>query len=73
MPWGLDAAERGMLRAIHPNIVDVRDVDVRRRRSFALIMALLCRLPVPTLGVVGWPPFVVVRFGGMHAAIDSIV
>lgn len=65
MPWGIDVNEQSGLRAIHPNIAGVREVDIGRGRGFVFgfLAPLLDRLPLPAFLANKRPAFVVVRFG----------
>jgi O-methyltransferase involved in polyketide biosynthesis len=69
MPWGLDVDEQPTLRAIHPNIVAVRDVDLGRGQSFVFrhIVPLVDRLPLPSAIKNKRPAFVVITFGDQRA------
>jgi O-methyltransferase involved in polyketide biosynthesis len=65
MPWGIDVNEQDGLRAIHPNIVGVREVDIGRGQGFAFgfLIPLLSHLPMPGFIANKRPAFVIVRFG----------
>ena len=65
MPWGIDVNELAGLRAIHPNIVSVREVDIGRGQGFVFgsLIPFLSRLPIPGFIANKRPAFVVVRFG----------
>ena len=65
MPWGIDVNELDGLRAIHPNIVGVREVDIGRGQGFAFgfLIPLLSHLPIPGFVANKRPAFVVVSFG----------
>jgi O-methyltransferase involved in polyketide biosynthesis len=64
MPWGLDVDEQPTLRAIHPNIVAVRDVDIGRGITFLFrhVVPLFDHLPSAIRNK--RPSLVVVTFGG---------
>ena len=49
MPWGIDVNEQAGLRAIHPNIVGVREVDIGRGQGFVFgfLFPFLGHLPLP--------------------------
>ena len=63
MPWGIDVNEQAGLRAIHPNIVDVREVHIGRGQGFAFrfLIPLFHRLPSAIANK--RPALVVLRFG----------
>jgi O-methyltransferase involved in polyketide biosynthesis len=65
MPWGLNVSEQASLAGIHPNIVEVRDVNIGRGQSFLFgyLIPFLSRLPLPSAVVDKRPAFVMVRFG----------
>jgi O-methyltransferase involved in polyketide biosynthesis len=65
MPWGIDVSEQAGLRAIHPNIVAVREVDIGRGQGFAFgfLIPLLSHIPMPASIANKRPAFVVLRFG----------
>ena len=65
MPWGIDVNEQPALRDIHPNIVEVREVDIGRGQGFAFgfLIPLLSRLPLPGFMANKRPAFIVIRFG----------
>lgn len=47
MPWGLDVSEQGSLKAFHPNIREVTDLDVGRGHGlkYGYVIPTLRRLP----------------------------
>jgi O-methyltransferase involved in polyketide biosynthesis len=65
MPWGIDVDELPDLKHAHPNISDVREVDIGRGQGFLFrtLIPLLGRLPLPAAVANKRPAFVVIRFG----------
>ena len=65
MPWGIDVNEQQDLKRIHPNIVDVREVDIGRGQGFlfGVLIPTLGLLPLPGALANKRPAFIVIRFG----------
>ncbi len=65
MPWGIDVDEQQALRRLHPNIVEVREVDIGRGQGFLFgtMIPLLGLLPLPAAVASKRPAFVLIRFG----------
>jgi O-methyltransferase involved in polyketide biosynthesis len=64
MPWGIDVNELARLREVHPNIVEVREVDIGRGQSFLFgtLLPFIDKLPLPGVIANKRPAFVVARF-----------
>jgi len=65
MPWGIDVNEQAGLCTIHPNIVEVREIDIGRGQGFlfGFLIPLLSHIPMPAAVANKRPAFVVLRFG----------
>jgi O-methyltransferase involved in polyketide biosynthesis len=62
MPWGIDANELATIRSFHPNIAEVRELDLGRGRGFLFRYVIPFLKKVPILGNKR-PSFVLLRFG----------
>ena len=71
MPWGINANELATLRSFHPNIVQVREVDIGRGRGFIFryVAPVWKRMPILRYRR---PSFVLLSFGpGSHGSSDA--